>query len=92
MPLTQTSLKLDPALKDRIQKLAESRRRSANWLMGEALRDFVTREEARDEFDRVTRERLAEYKVTGKCVSAEKADAWLARLEAGDDVDPPEDE
>jgi predicted transcriptional regulator len=92
MPLTPTSLKLDPALKDRIQKLAESRRRSINWLMGEALRDFVNREEARDEFDRITRERLAEYQADGKSVSAEKADAWLARLEAGEDTDPPEDE
>jgi predicted transcriptional regulator len=92
MPLTTTSLKIDANTKERLQKLAASRRRSANWLMGEAIREFLTREEAREDFNRVTVERWAEYQADGKNVTAEKADAWLARLEAGEDVDPPEDE
>lgn len=92
MPLTTTSLKLDPDIKERVQKLAETRRRSANWLMGEAIREFLAREEAREEFNRITVERWAEYQADGKSVSAEKADAWLARLGAGEDVDPPENE
>jgi len=90
MPLTTTSLKLDIEIKERIQKLAESRRRSANWLMGEAIREYVSREEAREQFNRDTVEAWEEYKRTGKSISAEAADAWLARLEAGEDVDPPE--
>jgi len=92
MPLTTTSLKIDADTKERLQKLAASRRRSANWLMGEAIREFLTREEAREDFNRVTVERWAEYQADGKHVTAEKADAWLARLETGEDVDPPEDE
>jgi predicted transcriptional regulator len=92
MPLTTTSLKLDPDIKERVQKLAETRRRSANWLMGEAIREFLAREEAREEFNRITVERWVAYQADGKSVSAEKADAWLARLETGEDVDPPEDE
>ncbi len=90
MPLTTTSLKLDIEIKERIQKLAESRRRSANWLMGEAIREYVSREEAREQFNRDTVEAWEAYKRTGKSISAEAADAWLARLEAGEDVDPPE--
>jgi predicted transcriptional regulator len=49
-------------------------------------------EEAREDFNRITVERWARYQADGKHVTAEKADAWLARLEAGEDVDPPEDE
>jgi predicted transcriptional regulator len=39
-------------------------------------------------------EKIAEaweaYQASGRYVTAEKADAWLARLEAGEDVEPPE--
>ncbi len=92
MPLTTTSLKLDADVKERLQKLAQSRRRSSNWLMGEAIRAFVDREEAREQFDRDTVAAWNDYVATGKHVSAEAADAWLARLAAGENVPPPEEE
>jgi predicted transcriptional regulator len=90
MPLTSTSLKLDPEIKARVQKLAEAQRRSANWIMNEAIREFVSKAEARADFLRSGREAWEDYKSTGKHVSAERADAWLARLEAGELAPPPE--
>ena len=33
---------------------------------------------------------LAEYEATGRHVTAEEAEAWLAKLAAGEDVQPPE--
>ena len=48
--------------------------------------------EARAQLDRDTMERWAEYQATGKHVSEEAADAWLARLEAGEIVELPEAE
>jgi predicted transcriptional regulator len=92
MPLTTTSLKLETDVKDRLQKLAETRRRSSNWLMGEAIREFVDREEAREKFRQDGITAWEQYSRTGKHVTAEAADAWLARLEAGEDIDPPEEE
>jgi len=92
MPLITTSLKLDPDVKERLNKLAAEKRRSANWLMGEAIREFVDREEARADFPRSGREAWENYQATGKYISAEAADTWLARLEAGEDVEPPEPE
>jgi predicted transcriptional regulator len=92
MPLTTTSLKLDADVKARLQKLAVEKRRSVNWLMGEAIREFVDRSEELAELDRLTLERIAEYDTTGKYISLEAADAWLARLEAGEDVPQPEPE
>jgi predicted transcriptional regulator len=92
MPLASTSLKLDSDVKDRLQKLATEKRRSANWLMGEAIREFVEHHEVLAQFDRDTRKALTEYDATGKYISGEAVDAWLARLEAGEDVPPPEPE
>lgn len=42
---TATSIKLDDELKSRIQQLAENRRRSAHWIMREAITQYVEREE-----------------------------------------------
>jgi predicted transcriptional regulator len=92
MPLISTSLKLDPDIKARVQKLAESQRRSANWIMNEAIREFIDRAERLADFNRETRERLAAFDATGKFISGEKMDAWLAKLEAGEDAEPPEPE
>jgi predicted transcriptional regulator len=92
MSLTTTSVKLDADVKARLQKLAGEQRRSANWLMGEAIREFVDRAEARARFLRDGIDAWEDYQRTGKYVSEERADAWLNRLEAGEDVDPPEAE
>jgi Ribbon-helix-helix protein, copG family len=40
-----TSIKLDDGLKVRIERLAKAQRRSAHWIMCEAIRQYVEREE-----------------------------------------------
>jgi len=45
-----TSLKLDDTLKERVQHLATVRDRSAHWVMREAIREYVEREEKRESF------------------------------------------
>ncbi len=87
-----TSIQLDPELKAKLDRLAAEKHRSADSLMGEAIHDFVTREEALAELNRDTVERWNDYEATGKYVSEEAADAWLAKLEAGEDAEPPEPE
>jgi predicted transcriptional regulator len=85
-----TSLKLDAEIKARVQKLAQARRRSSHWLMREAIEQYVVREERREEFRRDALAAWAEYQTSGQHVTAKEADAWLARLEAGEDVEPPQ--
>ncbi len=89
--MSPTTIKLDPALKARLERLAAEKDRSADWLMSEAIRDFVTREEARAQFRQDAMDAWNDYKATGKCISEEAADAWLAKLEAGEDAEPPEE-
>jgi predicted transcriptional regulator len=91
MPTTSTtSLKLDAETKDRVQRLAAARRRSAHWVMREAVEQYVDREEKRLQFHQDALAAWANYLATGLHVSATEADAWLARLEAGEEAAPPE--
>ena len=84
-----TSLKLDVEIKERVQRLALARRRSPHWLMREAIEEYVEREEKRERFRRDALAAWAHYQTTGLHVTAEEADAWLAKLEAGKDAAPP---
>lgn len=90
MAQISTSLKLDNALKLRVQKLAESRRRSAHWLMREAVEQYVDREEKREKLKQDALAAWNHYQSTGLHVTAKEADAWLARLEDGEDASAPE--
>jgi len=84
-----TSLKLDPAIKDRVQRLATAQRRSAHWVMREAVEQYVEREEKRQQFHQDALAAWADYQATGLHVTAGEADAWLAKLEAGKKAAPP---
>ena len=87
MASTSTTLKLDANIKTRLQQLAQARRRSSHWLMREAIEQYVEREERREQVRQDALAAWAEYEATGQHVTAEEADDWLARLEAGEDHD-----
>lgn len=85
-----TSLKLDSELKQRVQKLAEGRRRSAHWIMREAVEQYVNREEKREQLRQDALAAWNDFQATGLHVTADEADAWLAKLEAGEHTEAPE--
>ena len=87
--LSTTSLKLDSALKERVHRLASARRRSAHWVMREAVEQYVEREEKREQLRQDALAAWADYQATGLHVTAEEADAWLAGLEAGNHAATP---
>ena len=84
-----TSLKLDIETKERVLRLAEARRRSPHWVMREAIEQYVEREEKREQFRQHALTAWTHYQATGLHATAVKADAWLAKLEAGKDAAPP---
>ena len=75
-----TSVKLDVETKERIQRLASARRRSAHWVMREAIEQYVEREEKREQFRQDALAAWTHYQTTGRHATAEEADAWLAKL------------
>jgi predicted transcriptional regulator len=84
-----TSLKLDVETKERIRRLAAARRRSPHWVMREAIEEYIEREEKREQFRQDALAAWSHYQTTGLHATAEEADAWLAKLEAGKRAAPP---
>jgi predicted transcriptional regulator len=67
-----TSLKIDDALKSRVQHLANQRRRSAHWIMLEAIQQYVDREEARESFKQEALASWAAYQETGRHLTGQE--------------------
>jgi len=72
-----TSVKLDEELKGRIQHLADLRHRSAHWIMCEAIRDYVGREEARESFRQEALASWTAYQETGQHLTGKEVHDWL---------------
>lgn len=88
--ISPMSVKLDPEMRARLELLAQSRRRTAHWMLREAIAQYIEREEKREAFQQQTHEAWEEYRATGLHVTQPEADAWLAQLEEGIDIEPPE--
>ena len=89
-PLSPVAIKIDSDIKARIKRLAEARNRTAHWLMREAISQYVVREEKRSEFRQDAVKAWEEFQATGLHASFAEVDTWLAQVEAGKDVEPPE--
>ena len=87
--VSSTSVKLDSKMKQRVQRLAASRRRSPHWVLREAVEQYVEREEKREQFRQDALAAWEHYQATGRHVTAGEADKWLAKLEAGKGAPPP---
>lgn len=84
------AIKIEPEIKARVKRLADARHRTPHWLMREAIRQYVEREEKREALRQDGIDAWNAYQTTGLHVTAEEADAWLAKLEEGQDIEPPE--
>ena len=84
------AIKINDDIKARLRRLADARQRTSHWLMREAITQYVNREEKWESFRQDALRAWEAYRTTGLHVTAEEADAWLAKLEQGNDVDPPE--
>lgn len=73
-----TSVKLDNDMKERVQHLAATRKRTSHWIMREAIAQYVEREEKREAFRSETLEAWETFQETGLHATAEEVDRWLA--------------
>lgn len=71
------AVKMEPGLKRRLQVLGDAKRRTPHWLMCEAIRLYVEREEQAQRANAETRERLDRHDATGAYVADEDVEAWL---------------
>ena len=82
-----TSLKLDATLRDRVKSLADKRHRKAHWVMVEAIREYVEREESRQNAWEDAMKAWENFRATGMHATEEEMEAWFDQLEAGKDVE-----
>lgn len=75
--MTSKAIKLDDETYSRLQQLAEAKRRTPHWLMREAIRQFLDREESAAKIKRETLDRWARFEATGVAVGHEDVAAWL---------------
>jgi predicted transcriptional regulator len=85
-----TSIKLDDDLTDRVRRLAELRQRSPHWIMREAIREYVTREEARESFRQEAMASWSAYQETGRHLTGEEVRTWLSTWGTEAEAEPPE--
>lgn len=85
-----TSVKIDDVLKSRIQRLADLRHRSAHWIMCEAIRNYVAREEARESFKQEALLSWTAYQETGQHLTNKEVRDWLNTWGAEKELDIPE--
>ena len=85
-----TSVKLDDALKGRLQQLAGLRRRSPHWIMREAIEQYVAREEARENFGREASESWAAFQDDGLHLSGDEVRDWLTNWGSDSEAEPPD--
>ena len=79
-PSSPVSLKLDDEERARLSALATARKRSSHYLMREAVREYLTREELRQAFADEAEKAWLDYEQTGLHVTHGEIDAWAKSL------------
>ena len=69
-------VKLDPDIKDRLDRLAEIKDRSSHWLIKEAVTEYVVFQEQNEKLKQETLARWKEAE-SGKVVNNQAVEKWL---------------
>lgn len=86
--MTVTTVRLQPDVETGLEAMADRLQRSKNWLVNQAIREFVTRQELQQ--SRWTETLAAMDSVAqGRVVSSEAVHAWLASWGSADELPPP---
>ena len=74
------SLKLSDDERQRLTALATARKRSSHYLMREAVQEYLTREELRQDFADEAEKAWLDHEQTGLHVTHVEIDAWAKSL------------
>ena len=74
--MSTTSFRLENELETKLDGIAQALGRSKSWIINDALRLYIAREEKRQQMLRETEEALADLEA-GRIVSGEEVMKWL---------------
>ncbi|MCX7217705.1 MAG: CopG family transcriptional regulator [Burkholderiales bacterium] len=71
------SVKLDISDRERINVLASTKKRTAHYLMKEAIHEYIQREESRMNFINAAVASAKEFEETGLHITLDEMDSWM---------------
>ncbi|WP_295880404.1 CopG family ribbon-helix-helix protein [uncultured Thiohalocapsa sp.] len=83
-----TSVRMPDDLMERLDATAARLRRSKGWVINDAVREYLEREELQQHRDQETREALAELEA-GSLVDGDDVLAWLDSWGSDNELEPP---
>lgn len=78
--ITPLSVKLEAHEKEQLADIAKEKSRSVHFLLCEAVREYMEREQARLAFKREAHNAWEHYQQTGLHVTEHEVDDWIANL------------
>ena len=84
------AIKIEPEIHGRLKRLAARRQRTQHWLVRDATRQYVERQEGRDGYLRQALDACQEYRETGLHSSDEEVLPWLGSWGGESETDAPE--
>jgi predicted transcriptional regulator len=89
MTTTAVAIKIDQKTKERYKNLALIKDRSTHWMMREAIKQYVDREEKLESFLRDAVHSWNEYQETGLHATGNEVIKWLNTWGTDDEQDAP---
>ena len=82
--------KLDDGLRQRVQRIAAARGRSADGIVREAVEQYVDREEARESFRQEALSNWAEFTESGRHLTGGEVRDWLSTWGVPEEPEAPD--
>ncbi|MDP9838110.1 putative transcriptional regulator [Neorhizobium huautlense] len=86
----RTSLDIEDELSERLGRLAENRKRPADVMIGDAIRQYIEREEARESFVQEAEASWTDYQENGLHLTGKEVQDWLQSWGTDQKKGPPE--
>ena len=86
--MAMTSIRMPDDLAERLEQTARLMRRAKGWVINEAVREYVEREEQRQQMLRETQEGLDDIEA-GRVVDSAAVMAWLESWGTDHELEPP---
>lgn len=87
--MSVTTVRLQPEVESGLEAMSDKLHRSKNWLINQAIREFVARQELEQARWRETLAAM-ESVAQGKVASGQAVHTWLESWGASDELQPPQ--
>lgn len=87
--MSVTTVRLQPEVETDLEAMADKLHRSKNWLINQAIREFVARQELEQSRWADTLQAMKSV-AQGKVVSGQAVHAWLESWGSSDELPPPQ--